>query len=270
MKEIKEFSVKYWKDIINFQSTWWNISVKNWNYLYIKSSGYSISDIHTKDSISIIDIDWCSKELFNNNILSDDDLNNIIEKNNRSDKKSSIETGFHLIIKSKYVIHTHNIYINVLLCSENWEKILWKLFWDSFDIIWFFSPWLWLYKEFNNKSNYKKIIFLKNHGVVIHSDVSFDDTYIILNEIEKTIFDYLKLEKFDFKTKVKTISKYLFPDIIALGDDLEVKYAHNYIENSIKINSLVPSYIDEFYINYIKNMKQEKYRKSLINNNKIW
>ena len=85
MKEIIDFASTYWKRIEDFQSSGWNISLKNNWKLYIKSSWYKIIDICSKDALSEIDL-----QIYNelSSDLSESDFFSVIEKYNLSQKKS--------------------------------------------------------------------------------------------------------------------------------------------------------------------------------------
>lgn len=260
------FSKWVWLDIVNFQWAWWNISYKEDGILYIKASWYKIDDIHKQNAISKIDIGWFFIDLEKETNLSEENLNKIIKSNNLSELKPSIETGFHLLLDSKYVIHTHNVYINTILCSNESEEILSTLFWNTIDILDYKSPWLWLFEEMKTRREYSEVIFLKNHWIIIHWNTWFDDLYEKINKIEQKIVSYLKLEKFVHEKEYKIVEKHLFPDTVVL-EDLEVYSAHKYIENQIiKIGKQVkPLHIGD--VAYIRNMSSEKYRKNILKKN---
>lgn len=270
MKEIKDFSKKIWNDIINFQWSGWNISIKDSNYLYIKSSWYSILDIYEKDALSKIGIKSFYNDLKNFKSIQEDELNQIIQKNNYSNKKSSIETWFHIAIKSKYVVHVHNIYLNVLLCSKKGIEILEKLFWNDFTYIKYLSPWLKLFQEIKNTKNIKNVIFLANHWLICHSNNSFDEIYGKIQSIQNCIKEYLELKDFSIVNNLDKLSNYLFPDIILMQEDNLIHSTQIYIENEIQRLDLQLNYMKKEDVEYIKNMSSEKYRKSLFNKSFIW
>lgn len=264
MKEINNFSKEFWNDIINFQWTGWNISFKEDWYLYIKSSWYRISDIYTKWSLSKINISWFFDDLENEDDKTEDIITKLIEDNNLSKLKASIETGFHLSIDSKYIIHTHNIYINVLLCMDWWERILNTLFWDTIDIIDYKSPWLGLFNNLSAKKNLNSIILLKNHWIISHWNTSFIDLYKKINNIESIIRKKIKLDIFKVENNTWNIDNHIFPDTIVINDK-DVNSAHKYIKKQIKKIWWTIKYLSDDEVDYIKNMKTEKYRKRIFN-----
>lgn len=269
MKEIINFSKIIWNDIINFQWTGWNISYKEDNFLYIKSSWHKIEDIHLKNALSKVDIKWFKLELSEIPQLSEEKLTEIIEKNNKSQLKSSIETWLHLLFDSKYVIHTHNVYINVLLCMEWSEKVILDLFWETINLVDYYSPWLWLFTELNSDKKYSNVVLLKNHWIILHWNESFDDLYNKLSSIECIIKDYLKLDKFEKLDNINKIKKHIFPDSIII-DDIDNYSVHKYIEKQIIKQWWKPSYLSKSDVDYIKNMNMEKYRKNLFDKKYKW
>ena len=264
MKEIKNFSKKYWGDISNFQATGWNISFKEDWFLYIKSSWYKILDIFFKQTLSKININWFFNDLKKENNISEDKMSELIENNNQSKLKSSIETWFHLLLDSKYVIHSHNIYINILLCMEWWEQILKSLFWNSIDIIDYKSPWLWLFNNISSKKNLNSIILLKNHWVISHWNTSFIELYNKINAIELVLKKELWLDDFIKLNNKKVIRKHIFPDSIVI-DDLDIYSSHIFIKRQIKKIWWIIKYLSKEEVAHIRNMKTEKYRKRIFN-----
>lgn len=265
-EEIRNFSKDIWWDKVNFQWSWWNISYKeNWK-LFIKSSWYKINDIYLKNTLSEINIENFNRDIENEKILNEFKLSKIIERNNKSKFKSSIETGFHLLLKSKYIIHTHNVYVNVLLCMKDADILINKIFSNDIDLIWYYSPWYWLFKEIKKQKNHKKIIFLKNHGIILHGSNSFDELYKLLFSIEQKIKTYLWLKDYIDTWNSLKIEKHIFPDSIMFPDNNEIYSAHIYIESAIKNIWQKVNYLEKEKIEFIKNMDCEKYRKNLLTN----
>ena len=131
--------------------------------------------------------------------------NQIIKLPNYRSTRPSIETGFHSFLK-KYVIHTHSVYANILTCSKSYEKIINKIFKnDNFISIKYFPPGTILTRnilhEYNNfyllNKKYPEIIFLKNHGIIVHAE-STEKAIEIHEHITKKISVYFNLSYFDF------------------------------------------------------------------------
>ena len=62
--------------------------------------------------------------LNNERLLNQEILNNTENK----EIKASIETSMHILIDKKYVIHTHNILINIFACSKFPESFFKDIF----------------------------------------------------------------------------------------------------------------------------------------------
>lgn len=259
MKEI----IRYFKNTnyhINFQWTWWNLSFKKDNILYIKPSWYKILDLKNISDFSKIDINNFNLNLLKHNQINPERLDASIKNSNISNLKPSIETGFHLLL-DKYVVHTHNIYFNFFLCMEDWETILKSILWDIFTFIKYVPPGYFLYDSVK-KSSKKELILLENHWLIIHSNNWFKYIFDKINFLEKEILKRYKFDKFILSKKTKLIRKHIFPDSIVL-DDIEVYSAHNYIKKQIKNIWWKIRYLQKEDIEYIKNMSSEKFRKDL-------
>ena len=106
--------------------------------------------------------------------------------------------------------------------------------------------------------------FLIQYWIILHWNISFDDLYKKLNEIEVIIKQYLKLDDFRIQDNIEFIDKHIFPDTIVIND-IEVYSSHYFIVNEILRNWGIINYLTNNEVNYIKNMNSEKYRKELFN-----
>ena len=79
--------------VIDSPSIGGNISIKDKNYIHIKSSGEDLKNKFNRNSISKVNM-----------------INNTYSGN-----KPSMELSFHKKLK-KYVLHYHPLYINCFLC----------------------------------------------------------------------------------------------------------------------------------------------------------
>ena len=175
-----------------------------------------------------------------------------------------METGFHTIFK-KYVFHLHPIYLNCILCLENSEEIIKKLF-DGileYDFIQYHSPGYNLTKKILEKENIKDIVFLQNHGLIVSSNDYHDAIYYI-TLINKTAKYYIKenvkiFEEFSIDWYYrKNVELYSWPDSVILSD-FETIAANNYINRICEQIGVLKELTKED-IEYLKNMNSEKYR----------
>ena len=207
---------KYLNSRIDYlQGAGGNISEKiDDQVMAIKSSGVEIKEMNQKYGYSLVRHQKISAEFSKLPIeisKKQDELtvsfvnNQIINLPNYKSLRPSIETGFHSILK-KYVIHTHSVYSNILTCSKSFEELTKKLFKnDNFINIQYFPPGTILtrniLKEYNEyfliNKKYPEIIFLKNHGIIVHSETP--KLAIKIHEhITKKLSDFFNLKTSDF------------------------------------------------------------------------
>lgn len=136
-----------------------NISTKNNNQMFIKSSGQRLYNYQKKDFwCKILDI-----ETYRNSFKIDhSEIENGIVIG-----RPSIESTMHVILKKKYVLHVHELYSLALLCLENPEQHL------DMPCIEFVEPGFPIAKQIlKHEIQGHDIILLKNHGLIIQSDTT--------------------------------------------------------------------------------------------------
>ena len=203
-----------------------NISEKvDGKIMVVKSSGVEIKEINEKYGYSIVRYkkisDEFSKLPLKISKKQDETTVSFINKqtislSNYESLRPSIETGFHSILKN-YVIHTHSVYSNIIACSKSFEDLALELFKnDDFVIIPYFPPGTILTRNILNEYNnfyklhkkYPEIIFLKNHGIIVHANTA--EQAIALHEnVTKKLCDFFRINISDFP-KVSLIEKTAF------------------------------------------------------------
>lgn len=157
-----------------------NISIKESNCLYIKASGHSFFDVgDEKDSLSVVrDID----------IIAEDICKSIPNEANYLKRTSdygqpSLETFMHCLTK-KITVHLHPIVVIDCLGSVKTTEILLNNFDSGF--IKYTKPGkklaMAIKKEFPNKL--PNVIFLENHGMIVHGDTP-EEVFPIIDEVVK-------------------------------------------------------------------------------------
>jgi uridine kinase/ribulose-5-phosphate 4-epimerase/fuculose-1-phosphate aldolase len=265
--------IKYSEEIGNnldfCQNGGGNISTKiNDKYMLIKASGYNMKDAYRLKAYSLIDYSKVKTSLISGNIKNDNELNTLILESVISDKIPSMETGFHVLL-DKYVIHTHPIYLTTILCLENSKDII-KLIYSDYDYeyIDFVNPAFDLYEVINKTKKNKKIYFLENHGIIVTSNNIRDliNLFYDINNISKKYINDLGFKDFNLSFSNKLIGdKYPFPDSVIFSNDIskkEILAAHNYVITcGTHIGNL--RYLEHNNLYKLKNMKSEKYRKTV-------
>ena len=279
-KTLIDISHKVGKKISYIQGGGGNTSVKiNKSLMVIKASGTNLKDMRIDKGQALVDFKKINKFLEGPEISEEDFSTKINSISRNKSQRPSIETGFHSLL-GKFVIHTHSVYVNVLLCSEEGKKIIKELFPES---LWvdYFSPGKNLtlavkekLKKTKKNRNEEKIVFLQNHGLIVSSETGLRSLEIH-EQVNKKVKDHLKLTGFKVKSSFEINErKVLFPDQIVYLDGeaktrssaaKETLSAYSYIKQEIKNLNLSPKYLSEKDVLKIKNMDSEKYRKSLVN-----
>lgn len=219
-------------NILDAPSVGGNISVKDENMILIKSSG---EDLKNKKS------DACLINLENNDVISGGYFlkEDFFEYNKL--RKPSMEYSFHKNFKSKYVIHYHPIYVLPYLCSDYTFNV-------NIKVIPYKNPGKELADSLND-CHESHIIFLRNHGIIIHSD-----------SIEEIKESYYKIKN-DFFTKN---SEVYTPDDFVDKNNYDLWLFRNYIEYTSLIKNLNLMQISKSAKEYLENDKNEKYRKKVM------
>jgi uridine kinase/ribulose-5-phosphate 4-epimerase/fuculose-1-phosphate aldolase len=265
-------------DILLSQGACGNISVKlNDSIMFIKASGYALKNVSKLKGYAFINYEKIINEFKNGNITHDSDLNNILKESLLIHKLKlpSMETGFHSIL-GKWVIHTHPVYLNTILCTVDSSNIIGEIFSDiDYIYINYKNPGFGVCNAINKRLTGKSlphVIFLENHGLIV-STTDHQKAGDITNHIDQTAKRYLKKKcstftEFDLSfADTKPVNVYSYPDsVVFVGNETtknrEVVAIHNYINlYGNKISTIRP--LDDESIEYIKNMETEKYRKKL-------
>jgi len=185
-----------------------NTSFKNGNEMLIKASGFRLDEVST--TAGFVNVNYppvvdCLRKNTSELPLPDADLKQLVHEQIIGDKTflPSMETGFHAVL-STCVIHTHPIVANLLLCSAEGENILNTIFKNEvIAILPFLNPGYFLSKAIADLGQAPAIIFLKNHGLIVHGE-TVEATIALQNEvIEKlnTVLDFKGEIQFELTEK---------------------------------------------------------------------
>jgi FMN phosphatase YigB (HAD superfamily) len=250
-----------------------NSSVKINNYMFIKASGYNMSEI--KNGLVTINNKKLKTDIMNN------DVKEIIHYNVLGKKRGSIETYMHSILK-KYVIHLHPIQVIKILIQKDAETILKKLFPDSL-IIEYLTPGIKVCNKIKELYNNEEIIFLINHGIIIttndYDKINFHienilnkcenflnenfDIYKYVNIITKFVYDKYNLEYVSYLSQDIIINKYLNSKLYLFKENITFPDALIYCGIKIIFIENIED-IDNYYKSY------SEVPKIIINNNNIY
>lgn len=209
-------------NVLDAPSRGGNISIKQDEYLLIKSSG---EDLKFQHHISILKN--------GSNILS------YFDKLSENIKKPSMEFQMHQLFRNKYVAHYHPVYILPYLCCLDFKF--------SYPCVDFKMPGKELCDELRRNYIYQEcgVIMLRNHGVIVYAECLKD---------LKNCHKQLRNEFLELNENVFTPD-----DAVDLTSD-ELWLFRETIENIARKKHLTLSTIDANSIYNIINLSDEKYR----------
>jgi len=197
-----------------------NTSIKEGNYLHVKSSGTYVGDVSLESGITTLNLKVLKEEISK---VLDSDVDNlskkelelrgskILAKAHMTGERSSIETFIHACF-GKYVVHTHPISVTHALSTELLRRV--KSEFSQAYISEYKTPGIELLigmKDAIAKPNGDPtIIFLENHGLIVSSDCP-DKVIKYTNEVCDRISNWTKLdfslykESGDIFNKIKSV-----------------------------------------------------------------
>lgn len=176
VRESLSFICKYYgvrPDLV--QAGGGNISIKNGNELLIKSSGCTLFDVEPDKNISVVDLSKIRSfnDSSNRTCSSEKDF---LESSIVSGSQPSLETFFHAKTL-KYTVHLHPVL--VIQALDLYKKKLVDKYESTAEFVNYYRPGLELSDHITGD---KKIIFLDNHGLIVHSD-DLSEVFNIIDEI---------------------------------------------------------------------------------------
>lgn len=169
-----------------------NISVKiNNQKMLIKASGWRLAEI--KENNGLVEVDYNAIKNSGNFIFKES-----------QNLRPSIETGFHIFL-DKFVIHTHSVYVNIIACAVDGEKLSADIFKNSGILItWvdYYNPGVPLalaiksaIEKYENSFGKKpEAVLMKNHGLIVSGD-DVKNVFELHNKIQEIIKQGLSLKK---------------------------------------------------------------------------
>lgn len=190
-------------------------------------------------------------------------------------EKPSMEVWFHALL-SKYVLHTHSVYVNVLSCSEEGAELFREIVKKaglSHIVIPYCNPGFELgnlmAKRLRKWKDMPAIVFLENHGIIVTAD-SARECAKIHDRVEANIKNLLGIKSAAFPQRplhareVRDFkSLILFPDQIIYPERADIRAAHRFILKHIKRTGLRVRVIPSAHASAIAHMESEKHRKKL-------
>ena len=221
MKEIEqliEISQFYGRDSRYVIAGGGNTSYKNADKIWVKASGASLATI-TEDGFALLDrtkLRPMSEKKYSDDVAQREDevKNDLAAATLTKDKRPSVETSMHNIIEYAFVVHLHPTLVNALMCSQQAESMLKKLFGEKALFVEYTDPGYVLFKKVEEKikafraayNEEPHVIWLQNHGIFVAADT--------IEEIKNIYSDI-------FGTLEKSLQKTLPSDETLPSQDVE-------------------------------------------------
>ncbi len=211
-----------------------NTSFKTEERLWVKASGYPLSDI-TEEGFAMLDrakLRDIGLKNYSEDIVERENQvkQDLAAANLTPDKRPSVETSLHDAIDYSYVVHLHPTAVNGLMCSNNAQEITEKILGDEAVYIPYIDPGYTLFKEVQNQINSfrafngfdPKIILLQNHGIFVASD-DVDEIKEIYDRILSSIYKEVKEPIPEKEIPIADIVTEIVPAIRMIVSDKDLK-----------------------------------------------
>ena len=183
-----------------------NTSYKNAEKIWVKASGSSLATI-TEDGFAILDrakLNPMSEKTYGANSAEREEQvkNDLAAATITKGRRPSVETSMHNAIGYAFVVHLHPTLVNGLMCAQNAESELKRLFGEKILYVEYTDPGYVLFKKVDDKiKEYRakfneepNVIWLQNHGIFVAANTTeeikkiYDNIFSTLEKaIKKTI-----------------------------------------------------------------------------------
>ncbi|MDR0686989.1 MAG: SDR family NAD(P)-dependent oxidoreductase [Dysgonamonadaceae bacterium] len=174
-----------------------NTSYKNDEKLWIKASGSELSSI-TEDGFAVLcryRLNLMSEKSYSADPVEREEQikNDLADATLTKGKRPSVETSMHNAIRYAFVVHLHPTAVNALMCSQDVEEELERLFGERALYIPYTDPGYVLFRKVDGEiTSYRtrygeepKVIWLQNHGIFVAADTVEEIRAIYGSIIEK-------------------------------------------------------------------------------------
>ena len=132
-----------------------NTSYKNAEKIWVKASGSSLATI-TEDGFAVLDrslLNPMSEKQYSQNAAEREEQvkNDLAAATITKGKRPSVETSMHNVIGYAFVVHLHPTIVNGVMCAQNAESELKKLFGEKTLYVEYTDPGYVLFKKVDDK-----------------------------------------------------------------------------------------------------------------------
>ncbi len=161
-----------------------NTSFKNESSIWIKASGQSLAGLDEEGLVvlsrerlhTVSQKNYSDDPVLREDQVKIDLFSSVIDPGRN--KRPSVETSLHELIRYRFVVHLHPTLINGILCSRNARNLTLKLFGEKVLFVPYTDPGYTLFKRLESEiTSYREkyeedphVIFLENHGSFVSAD----------------------------------------------------------------------------------------------------
>lgn len=220
-----------------------NSSFKNEETIWVKASGQPMATLTEEGLVALSRIklhEISGKKYSDDPVEREDQVKTDLYKSildPLQNRRPSVETSLHEIIRYRFVVHLHPTLVNGVLCSRNAKNLTLQLFGDRVLFVPYTDPGYTLFKELESEIiAYRKkfgedprIIFLENHGVFVGAESTDEIKKIyseIISVIEKRVPQVSDIEQLPYNP---VMNKVLPALRMILSDEKPrvIRYRHN-------------------------------------------
>ncbi len=230
-----------------------NTSVKDGKLMAIKASGYRLSQITESDGFAVVETDT---------------LKDVTVESGYQALRPSVEFSFHALLK-KFVIHTHSVYANLILCSVGGtDKLPAIMEGISYVVVPYINPGAELAAAIGKVLTPEtQAVFMVNHGLVATADTA-EECLRIHEEINRRIAAAYGVTPEDFAAFAKDMAMTLYPDqqvyLTLTPVQQEILASVAFIQMTLRARGEKPQAMDENAMKFIAGWESEAYRKSIL------
>lgn len=175
-----------------------NTSYKNAEKIWVKASGSSLATI-TEDGFAVLDrakLNLMSDKVYSANAAEREEevKNDLAAATITKGKRPSVETSMHNVIDFAFVVHMHPTLVNGLMCANNAQADLQKLFGAKALYIEYTDPGYVLFKKVEDAIKAFRaedgaepaVIWLQNHGIFVAAN-SIEEVKVLYTKILDTL-----------------------------------------------------------------------------------
>ena len=201
MKEIQqliEISQFYGRDSRFVIAGGGNTSYKNAEKIWVKASGSSLATI-TEEGFAVLDrvkLNLMSDKTYSANAAEREEQvkNDLADATITKGKRPSVETSMHNVIDFAFVVHMHPTLVNGLMCANNAQADLQKLFGAKALYIEYTDPGYVLFKKVEDAIKAFRaedgaepaVIWLQNHGIFVAAN-SIEEVKVLYTKVLDTL-----------------------------------------------------------------------------------